>query len=420
MPVEVILPKVDMDMTVGTIAAWHAADGDRVEKDAPLFDIETDKAAMEVESPASGFLHHICAEIGAEVTIGTPVAWIYAEGETVGEAPLVFVKRPVFEEVPRDRDEPAAQREDAPTLTDKTRATPAARRLAASEGLDIAEVAGCGPRGRVQAADVERMLKGPEPDRSWQSARGPLNVLYSGGGDGLPIVMIHGFGADGGGWKALEEALPPGHPLFKIELSAHGRSPLSRIDGFRDLAAAVREAFDALQLDCVHLIGHSLGGALALALSATRARKIDGLTLIAPAGLGPEINGDALFGLARATKVESLRPWMQQLVADPGVITERFAKAAMQSRRDANLRAAQHHMAEALFPDGVQAFDMTVALKELDCPARIVWGRRDRMIPWRHALQAPGTVALHLLEDVGHLPHLERPELLAGLMRDLR
>ena len=87
MPVEVIMPKVDMDMDRGRIAAWHVAEGDTVARGDPLFDIETDKAAMEVEAPGDGTLHHVTAGVGDEVAIGQAVAWIYAEGEAVDAAP---------------------------------------------------------------------------------------------------------------------------------------------------------------------------------------------------------------------------------------------------------------------------------------------------------------------------------------------
>jgi pyruvate/2-oxoglutarate dehydrogenase complex dihydrolipoamide acyltransferase (E2) component len=87
MPVEVILPKVDMDMSHGTISVWHVAEGDHVEKGAALFDIETEKAAMEVEAPASGVLHHIAAAPGDRVAVGAPVAWIYAADEVAGPPP---------------------------------------------------------------------------------------------------------------------------------------------------------------------------------------------------------------------------------------------------------------------------------------------------------------------------------------------
>jgi len=87
MPVEVILPKVDMDMTHGTLAVWHVAPGDEVAKGAALFDIETDKAAMEVESPASGRLHAVSAKPGDKIAVGTVVALIYSEGENTVEVP---------------------------------------------------------------------------------------------------------------------------------------------------------------------------------------------------------------------------------------------------------------------------------------------------------------------------------------------
>ena len=77
------MPKVDMDMTTGTFAVWHVAEGEPVAKGAPLFDIETDKSAMEVEAPASGRLRHIRAQPGERIDVGAPVAWIYAEGEAV-------------------------------------------------------------------------------------------------------------------------------------------------------------------------------------------------------------------------------------------------------------------------------------------------------------------------------------------------
>ena len=86
MPIEVIMPKVDMDMASGTVSAWHVEPGSTVAKGDPLFDIETDKAAMEVEAQADGILQHPVAE-GTEVAIGQPVAWLYAEGEAVEDAP---------------------------------------------------------------------------------------------------------------------------------------------------------------------------------------------------------------------------------------------------------------------------------------------------------------------------------------------
>jgi len=74
--VEVILPKVDMDMETGVIATWHVAAGDRVAEGDILFDMETGKAMMEVEAPAAGVIRELALVDGAELPVGTRVAWI--------------------------------------------------------------------------------------------------------------------------------------------------------------------------------------------------------------------------------------------------------------------------------------------------------------------------------------------------------
>lgn len=473
MPVEVIMPKVDMDMATGKLAAWHVAEGEAVAKGAPLFDIETDKAAMEVEAPASGRLRHVLAQPGQTVGVGAPVAWIYAEGEAVGEGPGASPAPPPAAPVGAERapvapprgaaSEPARtvqpQVEPRPATFDPTalaqaaaqpaygssaapspvpplgdlRATPAARRAARDGGLDLAGVAGTGPHGRIQGGDVAEALRAraapaparePEPavrsapveaPRPWAAEAGELHVSRR-KGEGTPLLLLHGFTADSTGWAPFERELPKGLPLLRMDLPSHGRSPRARVTEFSDLLRAVTRAFDAACDGPVHLLGHSLGGALALGLADIRPRQVASLTLLAPAGLGPEIDAAALTGIARASRVESLAPWLKRLTATPDGISWDFARAAMLSRADDALRLAQADMADALFPDGVQAFDLRAALSRVEAPAAMVWGRDDAILPWRHALAAPGEMALHLLGGVGHIPHVECPVRLAGIV----
>ncbi|WP_417768220.1 acetoin dehydrogenase dihydrolipoyllysine-residue acetyltransferase subunit [Stappia sp.] len=459
MPVEVIMPKVDMDMTSGRIAVWHVEAGARVEKSEALFDIETDKAAMEVESPASGTLHHVIAEAGSEVGIGQPVAWIYADGEAVGPRPDGLAgdgphdtPAPVASDpgegmsgtacppAPSSPEEPAKRTpEPAPSgagfslphsasaHTPSSRATPKARRLARDNGLEIAAMGGSGPRGRIQAGDVARHLESlsqpgiaPAAPLHWSAEAGPLSVLRSGKGDKTPFVLLHGFASDGASWAPLLASLPKGHPVYRIELPCHGRSPRRRIASFAELVRDMRQAFDGLGLERAHLVGHSLGGAVAAALADTRARRIASLTLLSPAGLGPEINGPALAGIARATRAESLAPWLKLLPADEETVSWNYVRSVMLTRADPALRAAQADLAEHLFPDGVQAFSIAAALDRIELPTRIVWGRRDRIIPWSHALRAPGRVSLNLFENAGHLPHIELAGQIGILFADMK
>ncbi|MGS4945158.1 acetoin dehydrogenase dihydrolipoyllysine-residue acetyltransferase subunit [Meridianimarinicoccus sp. RP-17] len=455
MPVEVIMPKVDMDMDRGRIVAWHVAEGTQVAKGDPLFDIETDKAAMEVEAQAAGILHHRAAE-GTEVPIGKPVAWLYAADEAVGPSPAEIgaseapapgnagsgapgedgrasahaaddagrrdarggplhpdrgAHAPLARAgaAPQEQADALAPRagDSDPECGDRPRATPAARARARDAGIDLAGIAGSGPRGRVQRADIDALLTTATPAQPQRS--GSLAVSRRGGGSGLPVVLLHGFGSDMTSWTPLEPHLGD-RPLIRIDLPGHGRSAPDAMPDFAALAAAVRAAFDDLGLARAHLVGHSLGGALALALADTRPRQIAALTLIAPAGLGPQVNGPALAGICRATRADSLAPWLRTLVADPRRITDSYARLAMDARADPALRAAQTALADAIFPDGTQGFDLTAALDRLVPPARIVWGKADAIIPWQHALRAPGRVGLHLFDHIGHMPQIECPE----------
>ena len=75
-------------------------------------------------------------------------------------------------------------------------------------------------------------------------------------------------------------------------------------------------------------------------------------------------------------------------------------------------------MAESLFPDGTQGFDLANALAELDVPTRLIWGRLDRVIPVAHAARAPGFAAVHLLDGIGHVAQIEAPALTARLISE--
>ena len=144
-----------MDMENGQISRWYANDGDSVSKGQLLFEIETDKAAMEVDAPSSGILRDVKPQ-GAVVPVGQAVAWIYAEGEVYNAA--APDKAPAGKPVVAEEAKPAVQpAETAPVKPDPVateingvRATPLARRIAREAGIDLNFLKGSGPKGRIQ------------------------------------------------------------------------------------------------------------------------------------------------------------------------------------------------------------------------------------------------------------------------------
>jgi pyruvate dehydrogenase E2 component (dihydrolipoamide acetyltransferase) len=397
------------------VLEWTAKVGDVVKAGDLLVTVETAKAATEIEAPCDGFLTAILAETGSEVPLSAVLGLIGATAEDTAFDDAV----PKASAKPTTATIPTAAVQAAPMAGNRLIVSPAARKLAMRQGLDLHGLRASSPSGRIKLRDLVQVpvMQSPALVPLPPDDHGPLKIYRSGPKTGTPLVMIHGFGADAQSWFQIERDLARNHPVIRIDLPNHGQSPKRRVGAFASLARDITTAFDALHLETAHLIGHSLGGACALALSDIRPRQIASLTLLAPGGLGAAINGDFIDGLARATRAESLGPWLRLMVADPKMIGDDFVAAAMASRADAGLRAAQVQMARDLFPDATQGFDLRAALTRLQCPTRILWGRADAVLPWQQALAAPGRVGLHLFDATGHVPQIERTDEVLAILR---
>ena len=419
---EVILPRVDMDMATGKMGRWFVAEGERVREGQPLFEIETDKAAMEVEAPASGVLRGVRAKTGDALPVGSVVGWIVGEDEAFDPdlQALAGELRALL-----GASAPPAERASTKSARGRGRATPLARRLARARGLDLADVAGSGPNGRVQALDVTLYERPARVEPSSGAAQGArLNRLWLQKGEGAPLVFIHGFGADLNGWRPLLAHLPAPRPAFALDLPGHGGSPLAGDSSFTALISAVRAALAGEGIGAAHLVGHSLGGAIAAALAAGRMGEESGfralsLMLIAPAGLGPEVNWAFLAGFLRSRSEASLTPWMRLLAADPVSLGSALVKTTLRQREGGALLEAQTRLAETLFPDGVQAFSIRHWLADPAIPTKIVVGAEDQIIPPRQCEGLGGLIAIHRFAGVGHMPHLEARREVARLVDEL-
>jgi pyruvate dehydrogenase E2 component (dihydrolipoamide acetyltransferase) len=175
MAVEIIMPKLGLTMEEGTVVAWRKQDGEAVAAGEVLLEVETDKATVEVPAPADGFLKLLVSAGGAALPVGTVLAYLgdgaVDSGPTAGgTAPTQTVA------------------EDA----ERVRATPAARRLAREKGIDLTQVAGTGPEGRIKEGDV----------LSFQPAQGQAKVASplakkTAQGLGVDISVVEGTGPAG-------------------------------------------------------------------------------------------------------------------------------------------------------------------------------------------------------------------------------
>jgi pyruvate dehydrogenase E2 component (dihydrolipoamide acetyltransferase) len=186
MATEIKLPRLGQGMESGTIVKWLKAEGERVEKGEPLYELDTDKVTQEVEADASGVLLRISVAEG-EVPVGRTIAVIGEQGEQLSAEPAAAGSADggaaaVVAESGQEEGSRAPARDDErrsgaratarPTPLEvsqpdatggRVKASPLARRIARERGIDLATVAGTGPEGRMVAEDVERTAAGAAP-----------------------------------------------------------------------------------------------------------------------------------------------------------------------------------------------------------------------------------------------------------------
>ncbi|TMB63231.1 MAG: hypothetical protein E6J49_02875, partial [Chloroflexi bacterium] len=169
---KVILPKLGLTMDEGRVIAWHKKEGDRIAKGEILFEVETDKANMEIESPASGYVRRILLPADASAPVATVIGLI---SDTADE-PLPSLSEVVPSAAQATPSVAAATPSVAamtpPSDGERVRSSPAARKRAQELGVDIASVRGTGPGGRINIEDVEAAAGGPAAARAAPGGNG--------------------------------------------------------------------------------------------------------------------------------------------------------------------------------------------------------------------------------------------------------
>jgi pyruvate dehydrogenase E2 component (dihydrolipoamide acetyltransferase) len=175
LPTEVIMPALGMAQETGKLVRWFKREGEAVTKGEPLMEVETDKAAVEVESPATGTLAAITATEGEDITVGLAVAMILAPGESLPAAqPKSAAPSPPKPASPAPETvQPGSAQspvQSVPAAPGRTSASPKARRLAEERGVDLSKVAGSGPGGAILEEDVLQASEQPAAEAKGESA----------------------------------------------------------------------------------------------------------------------------------------------------------------------------------------------------------------------------------------------------------
>ena len=262
-----------------------------------------------------------------------------------------------------------------------------------------------------------------------------IAYLDEGPGDGDVILLLHGIAGSSETWRALMGPLARRHRVIAPDLLGHGNSTKPRSDySLGAFAVLLRDFLDELGITRLTLVGHSLGGGIAMQFLYQHPSYAQRLVLIASGGLGPDVGW--LLRLASLPGAEFVLPVIapRQILPAGGRVFAWLRKAGFESARGEEML---RHYGSLADPETRQSFLRTLrsvvdhrgqsvsALSRLttrtDLPALVIWGERDAIIPVKHAydaLEVRPDARLVVLPDVGHFPHAERPVEVAALIGD--
>jgi len=242
---------------------------------------------------------------------------------------------------------------------------------------------------------------------------GGLRVRYADRGFGDSVVLLlHGFGGDLDNWMFNLDSLAEKHRVLALDLPGHGQSVKTNVDpSLSGMATFVRKFLDVLSVSSVHVVGHSMGGAIAMQLASDSPETVKSLGLICSAGLGPDINSDYLRGFVEAQSQQELKLVLQQLFADESLVNLQLVNDLLNYKRIDGVEATLNALSETLISAGEQTF-LTDNIVASGIPVLVIWGKQDRIIPVSHAqnFSAAGgyCVEVEIFDSAGHMVQMEK------------
>ena len=171
---KVQIPKTESKVEEATLSRWHKKEGDKVQKDELIAEIETFKALIEINAPNTGIIQKIFVKEGETVPVNTVIAIIAEEGENISDEDLKpFLQSKEGKEeadVGKKGKADSSKKEassDTPTRREKVKIAPVARKLASEKGIDISLVNGSGPEGAISKKDVEKFLSQEKEEKDF-------------------------------------------------------------------------------------------------------------------------------------------------------------------------------------------------------------------------------------------------------------
>jgi pyruvate dehydrogenase E2 component (dihydrolipoamide acetyltransferase) len=353
----ITMPTWGLSMEGGTVVGWLVGEGMRTAIGVELVEIETTKIANSLEAQQEGVLRRQLVKPGQTVPCGELLGVVATE-EASEDAIDDFIAK-----YPRPR--PAATRSGGDSRVDPT--------------LNLELPSG----GRLRCMTMGNL--------------------------GSAVVFLHGFGGDCDTWLFNQGRIAERHLTFAFDLPGHGGSTKRVENGsLAELAMSVQYGLSRLQLKRIHLVGHSMGAAVAMAVCEEQPGSIASLTLIAPFAFGSLVNQRYISDFTAAQRSRDVQRCLALLFADPKAVRREMVEAVSRYKRlDGVTHALEKIAASNLRKPAPRK--VSTSLQTL----LVIRGAHDNIVS---SEAAPDGVRMVTLEQSGHMPHMEQPGLVNELL----
>ena len=363
----VTMPKWGLSMTEGMVAKWNAEEGSTIHKGDELVEIETTKITNVYESPVSGVLRRK----------------IVCEGETVPVQALLAVVANL-DTLETDIDDFIEQYRSS-----------LENRLAVQDELD------------------------PTYERVEVDGQG-LRFFRTGDSGQIPLLFLHGFGGGINSWMFNQPPLSEAITTYSLDLPGHGESNKEiKAGDISAMMTSVVSFLSSLNVPRVHIVGHSMGGGIALKLSLDHPELATSITIISSLGLGREINSKYIEGFIGANRRKEMKSVLTELFANDELVSRDMINDILKYKRLDGTTDALRRIADDVFPSGYQSLIMKDHLSQLRIPAQCIWGTEDQIVPISHTDGLPSNIVTHHVNGAGHMVHMERSGEVNRLIEEL-
>ena len=351
----IVMPKWGLSMQEGTVTTWLVDEGTQIEVGMPILEVETDKIANAVEAPDPGLLRKKVASEGDLLPVKALLG-VMADADVTDAEINEYISSYVTPEA--DDDEAEA-----------------------------------GPSNQFVTVDG-------------------INTRYvkRGASDGVPVLFIHGFGGDLDNWLFNIDAIGEKNPVIAMDLPGHGQSTIKLPSGGASIEAMAQFVINfmrELNVEKAHLVGHSMGGAIAAKIALLNPTLVDTLNLICTAGMGDDINSSYTHGFSSSESKRELKPFLELLFADSSLVSRQMVDDVLKYKRLDGVTSLLIELGESLFGSGLQK---EKPVKELTDKHKIlvIAGEKDQIISAKHIENAPSQAKVELFSDAGHMAQMEK------------